>query len=155
MKQHILKRKNGFCILVKDNQEYTIDDPKEIEEFIDAFVPKEDLSVSEFKGAIANKGHAKGVAKVFLVPEGLSKMNEGNILITTMTTPDFVPLMQKAAAIVTDIGGLLSHAAVVSREMGKPCIIATKIATKVLKDGDYVEVDANKGCVRILKKSCV
>jgi pyruvate,water dikinase len=78
-------------------------------------------------------------------------MKEGNILVTTMTTPDFVPLMQKAAAIVTDIGGLLSHAAIVSREMKKPCIIGTHVATKILKDGNIVEVDAIKGIVRKVK----
>jgi pyruvate,water dikinase len=59
--------------------------------------------------------------------------------------------MQKAAAFVTDEGGLTCHAAIVAREMKKPCIIGTKIATKVLKDGDMVEVDANKGIVKILK----
>ena len=68
-----------------------------------------------------------------------------------MTTPDFVPAMEKAAAIVTDRGGILCHAAIVSREMSKPCIIGTKIATKVLKDGDLVEVDADKGVVRKIK----
>ena len=65
-----------------------------------------------------------------------------------MTTPDFVPLMQKSAAIVTDIGGLLSHAAIVSREFNIPCIVGTQYATKVFKDGDMVEVDADKGVVR-------
>ena len=65
-----------------------------------------------------------------------------------MTTPDFVPAMKKAAAIVTEQGGITSHAAIVSRELGVPCVIGTKIATRVLKDGDLVEVDANKGIVR-------
>jgi pyruvate,water dikinase len=60
--------------------------------------------------------------------------------------------MRKAGAIITDIGGITSHAAIVSREMKKPCIIATKIATQVLKDGDLVEVDADNGVVRILGK---
>ena len=64
-----------------------------------------------------------------------------------------VPLMKKAGAIVTDEGGITSHAAVISREMGKPCIIGTRNATKVFKDGDLVEVDANKGYVKILKKA--
>jgi pyruvate,water dikinase len=59
--------------------------------------------------------------------------------------------MQKAAAFVTDEGGITCHAAIVARELKKPCIIATKIATKVLKDGDLVEVDANNSIIRILK----
>jgi pyruvate,water dikinase len=68
-----------------------------------------------------------------------------------MTTPDYVPSMKVAGAIVTNEGGLLCHAAIISRELGKPCVIATKIATQVFKDGDMVEVDADKGIIRILK----
>ena len=69
-----------------------------------------------------------------------------------MTNPTYVPAMQKAAAVITDEGGLLCHAAIVSRELKVPCIIGTKVATKVLKDGDRVEVDAKKGVVKILEK---
>ena len=65
-----------------------------------------------------------------------------------MTFPHFIPAMEKAAAFVTDEGGILCHAAIVSREMKKPCIIATKNATKTLKDGEMVEVDAEKGTVK-------
>ena len=65
-----------------------------------------------------------------------------------MTFPSFIAAMEKAAAFVTDEGGILCHAAIVSREMNKPCVIATKIATKIFKDGDLVEVDADKGVVR-------
>ena len=67
--------------------------------------------------------------------------------------PEYVPLMKKAAAIVTDEGGITCHAAIVSRELNKPCIIGVKIATKVLKDGDLIEVDAEKGVVKVIKKS--
>lgn len=69
-----------------------------------------------------------------------------------MTTPDYIQLIKKSSAIITDEGGLLCHAAIVAREFKKPCVIGTKIATKILKDGDLVEVDANKGIVKILKK---
>ncbi|GAG36014.1 unnamed protein product, partial [marine sediment metagenome] len=72
-------------------------------------------------------------------------------LVTPMTNPSFVPAMQKAKAILTDQGGLLCHAAIMSRELDIPCVIGTKIATKVLKDGDLVEVDADKGVIRIIK----
>jgi pyruvate,water dikinase len=72
------------------------------------------------------------------------------VLVTSMTTPDFIVAMKKAGAIVTDEGGLSCHAAIVSRELKIPCVIGTKIATKVFKDGDRVEVDANKGIVKIL-----
>jgi len=70
--------------------------------------------------------------------------------VTGMTRPEFVPLMKKASAIVTDEGGITSHAAIVSRELGKPCVIGTQVATQILKNGDFVEVDADAGVVRII-----
>ena len=78
-------------------------------------------------------------------------MKKGDILVAVTTHPDYVPAMQKAAAIVTEEGGILSHAAIVSREIRIPCIVGTKQVTKVLKDGDLIEVDANKGIVRKLR----
>ena len=69
-----------------------------------------------------------------------------------MTTPDFVTAMKRAAAIVTNEGGILCHAAVVSREFGIPCVVGTKIATKAIRTGDFIEVDGNKGIIRILKR---
>jgi len=104
----------------------------------------------ELKGISACKGKATGHVKIVLNPRQGLDFNEGDILITGMTSPDFVLLMNKAAAIVTELGGITCHAAIVAREMGKPCIISTKIATKVFKDGDLVEVDADKGIVRKL-----
>jgi len=80
----------------------------------------------------------------------MSKMKQGDILVSIATDPDIVPAMKKAAAIVTEQGGVTSHAAIVSRELKIPCVIGTKIATKVLKDGMEVEVDANKGIVTVL-----
>ena len=76
---------------------------------------------------------------------------KGDILVAIMTTPNFIPALEKAAAFVTDEGGITCHAAIIAREMKKPCIIGTKIATKFLKDGDIVQVDANNGIVHILK----
>lgn len=79
------------------------------------------------------------------------RFKEGDILIAPSTTPNYVQLMAKASAFVTNEGGLSSHAAVISREMNKPCIVGTKIATKVFKDNDLIEVDADKGVVRKIK----
>jgi phosphohistidine swiveling domain-containing protein len=107
----------------------------------------------KINGTTASKGFAKGTVKICRLSTEISKVNKGDILVTAMTTPDFVPAMRKSGAIITDEGGLTSHAAIISRELNIPCIIGTKIATKVLKDGDVVEVDANKGIVRIIKKS--
>jgi len=78
-------------------------------------------------------------------------MKKGDILVAGQTRPTLMTAIHKAGAIVTDEGGIISHAAIISRELKKPCIIGTKIATKILKDGDLVEVDANNGIVKILK----
>lgn len=67
-----------------------------------------------------------------------------------MTNPGIVPAMKQAAAIVTDLGGITSHAAIIARELKKPCLIGTKIATRIFKDGDLAEVDANKGFIKKL-----
>ncbi len=105
----------------------------------------------EIKGGIAFKGKVQG--KVFLLfrREQVKSVPVDAIIVSPMTTPDFLPAMKKAAAFVTDEGGITCHAAIVARELKKPCIIGTKIATKVLKDGDVVEVDADKGIVKIIK----
>jgi phosphohistidine swiveling domain-containing protein len=107
-------------------------------------------AVNEFKGNIACKGRAVGVVKIVSSGHDFNKIQEGNILVTSMTTPEMVPIMKKAAAFITDEGGVTCHAAIVSREMNKPCIIGTKNATQLLKNGDMVEVDADKGIVKIL-----
>ena len=83
--------------------------------------------------------------------EEIKKVHKGDILVANTTGPEIMIACTKAAAIVTDEGGMTSHAAIVSRELKIPCIVGTKIATKVFKDGDLVEVDATKGIVKLLK----
>jgi len=78
------------------------------------------------------------------------KLEVGDILVTQMTRPEFVPIMERAAAVVTDEGGITCHAAIVARELGIPCVIGTQTATRALRDGDMVEVDADRGIVRKL-----
>ncbi len=97
------------------------------------------------KGIPASAGVAKGKVRIILDPSECSNMRKGNILVTEMTNPLFVPAIQKAKAIVTDIGGLLSHAAIVSRELGIPCVVNTKKATKILKDNQKIIVNATEG----------
>ena len=110
----------------------------------------DDNKVKEITGICASLGKAIGRVRICLTPDQIGKIADGEILVTTMTRPEFVPAMQKAVAIVTDEGGLTCHAAIISREMRKPCVIATKNATKVLKDGMLVEVNADHSAVRIL-----
>lgn len=100
-------------------------------------------------GSPASPGIASGRVKVVLHPGELGKVEKGDILVTKMTSPDFVVAMEKSAAIVTDRGGVTSHAAIVSRELGIPCVVGTGNATSVLKDGEIVTVDAYTG--RILR----
>ena len=107
--------------------------------------------VTEIRGMPAHLGTATGTVTILRGIEDVPKMKKGNILVSPMTKPDYLPALAQAAAIVTDEGGVTCHAAIVSRELGIPCIIGTKIASRVLKDGDTVEVDAGKGLVRKIK----
>ena len=110
-------------------------------------------SQTEIEGMCASVGRYTGKVKILLGSKEADKFNEGDVLVTTMTSPDFVTVMKKAGAIITDEGGITSHAAVVSRELGIPCIIGTKIATRSLKDGDIVEVKAIHGLVHVLERA--
>lgn len=116
------------------------------------FVEKKQADLTELRGAVAFKGIARGFVKVVKAAYEIDKVNQGDILVAPTTAPSYIMGMKKAAAFVTDEGGITSHTAIVAREMKKPCIIGTKIATKVFKDGDFVEVDANNGVVRKTKK---
>lgn len=98
-------------------------------------------------GLIGCKGQATGTVRLVGPDELNADFTENSILVCSVTTPDYVPLMQKAGAIVTDQGGILSHAAIVARELKKPCIVATGNATSLLKDGQVVTVDADNGVV--------
>ncbi|MCX6774117.1 MAG: phosphoenolpyruvate synthase [Candidatus Micrarchaeota archaeon] len=99
------------------------------------------------KGLAASPGIVYGKVKILKGPEEIFKMKQGDILVTSMTSPDYVPAMKKAAGIVTDEGGITSHAAIVSRELGIPCIVGTSNATKVLKEGEEITVDGRSGLV--------
>lgn len=118
-----------------------------------SLIKKIDNSLTEITGQPACLGKARGKVHIINTPADMAKMQAGDILVSIATNPDIVPAMKKAVAIITEQGGITSHAAIVSRELGIPCIIGTKIATQVLKDGDLVEVDANKGIVKIINKA--
>lgn len=102
------------------------------------------------RGMTAYPGKVRGRVKIILDPDNARDFIKGNILVTGMTRPEYLPLIKKASAIVTDAGGILSHAAITARELKKPCVIGTQTATQQLHDGDMVEVDANKGIVKKL-----
>ena len=127
-----------------------------VDEFIRKNVKREKKKKSIrtlIKGDIACEGGIiRGRAKIINRPQNMGKMNYGDILVSAATTPSIVPAMKKAAAIVTDEGGLTCHAAITSREMNTPCVIGTSIASEVLKDGEMLEVDAKNGIIRKVRK---
>ncbi len=114
------------------------------------------MDIQELIGRTASSGKVQGrvcivnVADLQSLAKDAKKFQKGDILVTQMTQPNMVMLCEKAAAIVTDEGGITSHAAIISRELNIPCLVGTQFATKVLKDGDLVEVDADNGIVRKL-----
>lgn len=116
------------------------------------FKEGESTLLGPITGAVACRGGLiKGQVQTLFNSAEATKFKKGRILVTPMTSPEYLSAIKKAVAVVTDEGGLSCHAAIVSRELNIPCVIGTKIATKVLKDGNLVEVDANRGIVKIIK----
>ncbi len=140
----------SYIIWDKDNEQMIIisggDAYRKIREL------DKDIPQNEVIGVSACKGLVKGIVKIIplsMTPEKyFGKMEKDDILVSDTTGPEMIPLMEKAAAIVTDEGGMMSHAAIVSREFNIPCVVGTKYATKTFKDGDLIEVNANNGVVR-------
>lgn len=111
------------------------------------------VGATEVKGIVASKGKGgvvRGKVHILLDPNKAESFKDGEVLVAPMTSPEYAFVMKKACAIITDTGGLTSHAAIVSRELNIPCIVGSKVATTVFKDGDLVEIDAFKGTARKL-----
>lgn len=113
---------------------------------------KVNRELSEIKGMVAYRGKVVGNVRIVNGYGDIDKVLEGDVLVSPMTMPAFILAMKNAAAFITDEGGITCHAAIVARELKKPCIIGTKVATDILKDGDLVEVDADKGTVKIIQR---
>lgn len=148
-KKEIGNRIKKYVLFANTKQNIFIEDKESIDEIINKIKEKE-RHEDIIKGQPASVGVVKGRVMVVSNINKLKNFKQGDVLVASMTAPDYVPAMKKAAAIITDEGGITCHAAIISRELGIPCIIGTKIATRVLKDGDMVEVDADKGIVRKL-----
>ena len=153
----ISERKKGYAIVWLKGKSYTLFGTRAIklqklvaskfkgEAFVASSKPK------VIKGTPASLGYVKGRVKVLQSYLEVDKVNEGDILVASMTTPDYVMAMEKASGFITDEGGITCHAAIVAREFGVPCVIGTGNATAILKDGDLIEMDAEKGIVRIIR----
>ena len=119
-------KEKGKLYIVQTRPITTITAQKEPEEEVDG--------IELLSGLPASPGMATGLATIVLNPSEIGRVKKGDVLIAEMTTPDFVPAMKRAVAIATDRGGRTCHAAIVSRELGVPCVVGTGNATKVLKD---------------------
>lgn len=155
-KDKLAERKEGFLLFKTNNHFFCYSGNEMLTYAKEIGFKKPEVKNPEIRGTIGSKGKICGTVKVVLTEADLHKILPGDILVALTTNPAYTPVMSKAAAFVTDEGGMTAHAAIVAREMKKPCIVGTKTATKLLKDGDYVEVDANQGIVRILRcnKKC-
>ncbi len=151
------KYSTNILIIITNKQGYRIYRGKEADKVFRQEIYKECKKVRKFQGVVANKGGIiKGKVSVF--KWGSNNFNKkiysfpnNYILVAGQTKPLLMPAIRKAKAIITDEGGVLCHAAIVSRELNVPCIIGTKIATKLLEDGDLVEVNTNNGVIKIIK----
>lgn len=153
------RKKEGATIAYKKRKVVTqtgLDrDDKELLVAVADFQKKELEKMSEktIRGQTAYPGKIKGKALIVSNPSEAKIPQKPFVLVAPNTDPNFMPLIGKCLAIITDEGGILSHAAIVSRELKKPTIIGTKFATQILRTGDLVEVDAKKGIVKVLKKA--
>ncbi len=142
------RKRHSLCIFNKEG--WKVFDGKVVDDIYKEIFEVKPEGIEELKGTVASKGLATGKIRLIHKIKDMEHMQKGEIIVSSMTRPEMVVAMKKAAAIITDEGGITSHAAIVSRELGIPCILGTKIATKVFKNGDIAEVDANNGIVRKL-----
>ena len=153
-------RKEAFIFQTKEGVVHT-QEGENARNLIENLLKGSEEKKGELRGIIANRGTAIGHVKIMSYGfEGFDKlsqliaeMKKGDVLVAETTSPELMMACKKASAILTDQGGLMSHAAIVSRELGIPCIVAVQNATDFLHDGDLVEVDANNGVVKVLEKA--
>ena len=148
-KDIISGRKKGYVIYLSKNKKPICLQGSNVSKVLKLFkLVSGDEETSQITGMVASKGLARGRVAIVRGVKDLGKVKEGDVLVAVTTHPDYVPAMRRAVAIVTDEGGVTSHAAIVAREFGLPCIVGTKQATKVLKDNNLVEVNAEEGWVK-------
>ncbi|MDP2683437.1 MAG: PEP-utilizing enzyme [bacterium] len=142
-----LQKRSKLCMCIQNNNVYDIYTGQEVMKVFKYF-SNLDKNNKELKGIVASEGKTEGIVKKILKAHDMVNMDDGDIIIASMTRPEMLPAMKRSSAIITDEGGLTCHAAIVARELGIPCIIGTKNATKLFKDGDKVMVDAYKGIIK-------
>lgn len=148
-KEELIKRDKGYFF--GNNQLFIEKNRADIEKIFNIKFKVKKFDSAVLQGSIAQMGIARGFVRRVMGHKQIGEFKNGEILVSSMTIPDFLPAMKKAAAIVTNEGGILCHAAILARELQKPCITGTRFATHILRDGDYIEVDAINGIVKFLK----
>ncbi len=152
-KEEIQERMKAWAILEVEGSYSFYSGEEAIKVVEEAFGRKGDPStLNEVTGTVASLGRAQGKVRIILDKRRAHELQKGEVLVAVMTQPEYMVAIERCIAIVTDEGGVLCHAAIVSREMNIPCVIGTEVATKVFKTGDLVEVDAGKGIVGKLEK---
>ncbi len=147
----LIKERTRHSIVLCDNRKFTVLSGNDADKFEEKYITKLYAGKNEFKGRGVSKGFGKGKVKIVLTVDDFGKVEKGDILTVMNTSPEFVPIMKKASAIIAEDGSLSSHVSVISREFGIPCVVGLDVITKILKDGEMVEVDADKGIVRKVK----
>ncbi len=144
-----LKERLKGCVFVKENDKWNLCTGEQYDYWKNKM---RGIYDSEVTGDVAFSGVAKGRVAIHLSWTDITKVKDGDVLVTGMTNPQMIPLLKKVSAIITDEGGITCHAAIISRELKKPCIVGTKNATQVLENGDLVEVNASNGSIGVIKK---
>ncbi len=149
----LIQKRVRHCILITtpgNFSEYTNDGA---EAFENRYIAMKLDTKAILQGRSASVGYGRGKAKIILNGDDFHKLKSGDVLVVTNTSPDFVPIMRRAVAIVAEEGGLTAHVSVVSREFGIPCVVGVCNATALIKDEDDIAVDANNGMVNIVSRS--
>lgn len=150
----IIGKRKKLCVTTSIFGKYSIYESKKASRLVNAYIQyskRKKLKNKSLQGLAANSGKILGRVHIILKDEEFKEFKKGEILVACQTMIDYVPIMKKAKAILTEYGGITSHAAIISRELKKPCIVGIKNLTSLLQNGDLVEVDADKGTVRIIK----
>jgi len=148
----LMKRASSY--FYTDFTLYTSKSKKDMEEIFGVLIEEAPggKEVNKIKGEVVFPGRARGRVRVIKNIKDASLLQGGEMLVSPMTTPRYILAMKKAKAIITDEGGIVCHAAIVARELKKPCIVGTKIASDILKNGDIIEIDTNQSIVKVIKR---
>jgi len=150
---HELNQRLKVCVAYVDKKNYLMFTGMRAQRFLKKikFEQVSVKNVKELSGTCACPGRVQGKVRIVNLPEQMNKMNNGDIMVAHNTNPNLVPAMKMAGALVSEAGGLTCHTAIVARELKTPCLVGVANATRILKDGDLVEVNATQGTIKKMK----